>query len=166
MKILPLLLISGLGLLLQPPARAQEAAPAFKEEAMTITRQLAAFISLDDARQLPVRRLTQQRLSEQADARQLYANDPDMLQQKLTAIGQAYTTQLGTILAPAQYERYLAAAPGTLHAAVAAVRTPAPVVITQVVAATTVPRKPAPKPVPARPAVAGRAAAKGAAVRR
>ena len=168
MKTIFLFLISGLCLLLQPVARAQDTSSAFKEEATTITRQLAAYISLDDARQLPVRRLTQQRLSQETDARQLYSNDPDMLQKKLTAIGQDYTSQLGTILTATQYERYLAAAPGVLPSSVAAIRMPAPVAIAQAPAATApVPRKTTAKPAPARAAAPARPAApKSASVRR
>lgn len=115
-------------------ARAQDAA-AYKTEALTATQQLAALVTLDDARLLPVRRLTQTRLAQEAEMRQLYANDPAMLQNKLRVIGQEYTTQLGTILTAAQYQRYLAAAAGTLPAAVAAVPLPAPEVATPVVAA-------------------------------
>lgn len=95
---------------------------AFRTEALTATQKLAAVIGLDDARLLPVRRLTQTRLAQEADARRLYANDPAMLTAKLRVIGQEYTTQLGTLLTPTQYERYLAVAPGILPATVAAVR--------------------------------------------
>lgn len=59
-------------LLSAPMVQAQEAAPAFRAEATTATRQLAAAISLDDARQLPVRRLIQLRLSQEAEVRQQY----------------------------------------------------------------------------------------------
>lgn len=103
---------------------AQEAAPAFKAEALTATRQLAALISLDDARQLPVRRLTQLRLTQEAEVAQLYANDPDMLRKKRTAIGQEYTQQLSQVLTAAQYQRYMSAAAGVLPASVAAVPAP------------------------------------------
>ncbi|AHJ99026.1 hypothetical protein [Hymenobacter swuensis] len=107
MKLLCTLLLGTFCLFVfSATAQAQEASPAFKAEALTATRQLAAFIALDDARQLPVRRLTQLRLTQEAEARQLYANDPDMLQKKLTAIGQDYTQQLGTVLTAAQYQRY------------------------------------------------------------
>ncbi|RSK35354.1 hypothetical protein [Hymenobacter metallilatus] len=120
------LLLATVYLLSFAQAKAQEASSAFKTEALAATRQLAAFISLDDARQLPVRRLTQARLTQEADARQLYANDADMLQKKLSAIGQEYTKQLEQVLTPAQYQRYVAAAPGTLPATVAAKVAPAP----------------------------------------
>ncbi|RSK51343.1 hypothetical protein [Hymenobacter rigui] len=105
---------------------AQEASPAFKSEATAATRQLAALISLDDARQLPVRRFTQIRLTQEAEARQLYANDADMLGKKLADIGQEYTRQLEQVLTATQYQRFLAAAPGMLPASVAAVAAPQP----------------------------------------
>ena len=127
-------------------AQAQESSPALKTEAVAATRQLAALISLDDARQLPVRRLTQVRLTQEADARQTYSNDPDMLQKKLLAIGQEYTQQLGQLLTPAQYQRYLAAAPGALPATVAAVPLPAPAP-----AAPVAQIAPNPKPLAAKP---------------
>jgi hypothetical protein len=112
----------GMALLLAPAAvPAQDSAPAYKAEATTATRQLAGLISLDDARQLPVRRLTQLRLAQEAEVRQVYNNDPDMLRKKLTAIGQEYTLQLGTLLTPTQYQRYLNLAEGSLPASVAAV---------------------------------------------
>ncbi|MBT9391854.1 hypothetical protein KLP40_01655 [Hymenobacter sp. NST-14] len=162
MKRFFLLLLGSCALLLPLNSRAQEVSAAYRTEAITITRQLAAFIVLDDARQLPVRRLTQQRLSQETEARQLYANDPDMLQKKLTAIGQEYTLQLGSLLSAAQYERYLAAAPGTLPASVAAIRQPAPT------AQVPAPRTTASHPEPARASIpaARPAAAKTATVRR
>lgn len=127
MRIFYLALLILSSLLLRPAAaRAQEATPALREQATTATRLLAAFVSLDDARQLPVRRLVQLRLSQEADVRTQYADDPTMLQNKLTAIGREYTAQLSTILSPAQFGRLLAAAPNALPAAVAAVRQPAP----------------------------------------
>lgn len=148
MKNLLLALLSLAGLLVLGPtaARAQEAAPALREQATAATRTLATFISLDDARQLPVRRLVQLRLSQEAEARTQYADDPAMLQNKLTAIGHEYTTQLRTILNPAQFERLLAAAPEALPATVAAVRLPEPAPAPIVV------QTPAPAPVKA-PAV-------------
>lgn len=154
MKLLCTLFLGTFCLLvLSVPAQAQEASPAFKAEALTATRQLAAFIALDDARQLPVRRLTQLRLTQEAEARQLYANDPDMLQKKLTAIGQDYTQQLGTVLTSTQYQRYLGAASGLLPSAVAAISLPAPVISTAVatVAAPAMPVQAA-KPAKATPA--------------
>jgi hypothetical protein len=163
MKKVPSVLF-GLSLLLMlwPPfARAQEATPALREQATAATRKLAAFISLDDARQLPVRRLVQLRLSQEAEVRPQYANDPDMLQKKLTAIGREYTAQLSSILSPNQFARLLAATPDALPAAVAAVplteseAAPTPVAAAPVAApvAAPAPRKapPARAPTAARP---------------
>ncbi len=152
------ILISGLLsllLLAAPAAWAQESASAMREEATAATRQLAAFISLDDARQLPVRRLVQVRLTQEADMRQQYTNDPDMLRKKLAAIGLDYTDQLRGILSPNQYEKLLTATPGKLPTAVAAVRPPAPTPTPSLVSAPSASKrtaglKPATKPMPAR----------------
>ncbi len=150
-------LISSLLILLllaAPAVWAQEAAPALREEATAATRQLAAFVSLDDARQLPVRRLVQTRLTQEADMRQQYANNPDMLQKKLAAIGLNYTEQLRGILSPTQYGKLLMAPAGKLPPAVAAVRAPAPTPIAPAMLVTAPPTsgrtagpKPARKPV-------------------
>lgn len=107
------------------PVSAQDA-PAFKTEAQQATQQLAAAVSLDDARLLPVRRLTQARLAQEAEMRQLYANDPAMLQLKLRNISQEYTTQLSTMLTAAQRQRYLATPAGALPVAVAPLLMPVP----------------------------------------
>jgi hypothetical protein len=144
MKHLYLVLLAGFSLL-SAEASAQEAPVAFRSEAATATRQLAAFISLDDARQLPVRRLTQQRMTQEAEARQQYTNDPDMLQKKLTAIGQEYTAQLQQVLTPAQYQRYVAAGSGLLPASVAAVVVPLPAPATAVATTSSSARVSAPK---------------------
>ncbi|MCA8831554.1 hypothetical protein [Hymenobacter pini] len=154
MKHLYLLVLAGFCLLAHPHARAQEASPAFKTEALTATRQLAAFVSLDDARQLPVRKLTQARLAQEAEVRQQYTNDADMQQKKLAAIGQEYTAQLQQILSPAQYQRYVAAAPGVLPPSVAAVLLPQPAPVAVTHAATvTKPAEAKPKaPVARKPA--------------
>ncbi|SDY73400.1 hypothetical protein [Hymenobacter psychrophilus] len=158
MKTLYLALLNLL-LLLPAAARAQETVPALREQATAATRTLAAFVSLDDARQLPVRRLVQLRLSQEAEVRTQYADDPAMLQNKLTAIGREYTTQLSTTLSPAQFERLLAAAPNTLPATVAIVRQPGPTTSPVAVPATapTVEKAPVarrPATAPARPATA------------
>ncbi|WP_426493061.1 hypothetical protein [Hymenobacter sp. 102] len=126
MKHLYLFLLAGFSLL-NAEARAQETPTEYRSEAAAATRQLAAFISLDDARQLPVRRLTQQRMAQEAEARQQYSNDADMLQKKLAAVGQEYTAQLQQVLTPAQFQRYVTAQAGSLPASVAAVVPPAPV---------------------------------------
>ena len=118
MKKLLLVIVFALGC--QLAGTAQAAPPTdFKTEALAATQQLAAVVILDDARLLPVRRLTQARLAQEEEMRQLYANDPAMLQNKLRVIGQEYTAQLSSLLSAAQYQRYLAAAPGMLPAMVA-----------------------------------------------
>ncbi|WP_126546860.1 hypothetical protein [Hymenobacter amundsenii] len=155
--LLSLLLLSA------PAVWAQQVAPAMREEATAATCQLAAFISLDDARQLPVRRLVHIRLTQEADVRQQYTNDPDMLQKKLEAIGLDYTDQLHSILSPTQYEKLLKAAPGRLPDVVAAMRPPAPtppplatpatLVTAPPASGRTAGPKPTTKPTPARKSV-------------
>ncbi|WP_026351353.1 hypothetical protein [Hymenobacter aerophilus] len=158
---LALLNLAGLLLLTSTAVRAQETAPALREQATTATRTLAAFISLDDARQLPVRRLVQLRLSQEAEARAQYADDPAMLSNKLTAIGREYTAQLGAILSPTQLERLLTAAPNALPATVAAVPLPAaPAPVTAPAPApASAPVKAPPAPRPATATAAARPAA-------
>lgn len=98
---------------------AQELAPAvLQQEATAATRQLARVLSLDDARQLTVRRYTQQRLMQETEARRRYANEPAALQRELTYITQQYVRNLSISLTAAQFQRYQAAT--ALPAAVAA----------------------------------------------
>lgn len=123
MKKLLLVIILALGCQLTSTAQADPSTD-FKTEALAATRQLAAVVVLDDARLLPVRRLTQARLAQEAGMQLLYANDPAMLRNKLQAIGQEYTAQLSSLLTAAQYQRYLAAAPGALPVTVAPMRLP------------------------------------------
>lgn len=157
----------GMALLLAPAAvPAQDSAPAYKAEATTATRQLAGLISLDDARQLPVRRLTQLRLAQEAEVRQVYNNDPDMLRKKLTAIGQEYTLQLGTLLTPTQYQRYLNLAEGSLPASVAAVPAAARIAAAGPATAPTTAPKSTPAKAPAASAAPAAVRASKAAVRR
>ncbi|WP_139925810.1 hypothetical protein [Hymenobacter sp. DG01] len=146
-----LFLSCQVGSLAQEPDNA-----AFRTEALTATQKLAAVIALDDARLIPVRRLTQNRLAQEADVRRLYTNDPAMLTAKLRVIGQEYTTQLGTLLTPTQYERYLAVAPGTLPATIASVRMLQPALLAGAPAKpASLPKKAAPK-APQNPTPAGR----------
>jgi hypothetical protein len=89
-------------------ALAQQSPATLKSQAMEATRHLAARISLDDARTMQVRRLTLERLTQENDLQQLYANDPAMLQNKVRVLEQEYGDKLKSILTDSQYQRYVA----------------------------------------------------------
>ena len=108
MKKLSAVLVTMLAFGCTHAALAQQSPATLKSQAMEATRQLAARISLDDARTMQVRRLTLERLTLESDLQQLYANDPTMLQNKVRVAEQEYGDKLKTILTDAQYQRYTA----------------------------------------------------------
>ena len=94
-------------------ALAQQA-PDLRVQATEITRKLSQQISLDDARSIQVRRLTYERLVQEAEVTRMYADDPAMHQNKLRVIGEEYMEKLKGVLSDAQFQRY-----ATLNSAVA-----------------------------------------------
>jgi hypothetical protein len=85
--------------------------PDLRAQATEATRKLAQQIALDDAHSMQVRRLTYERLVQEAEVSRQYADDAAMRQNKLRVIGAEYGEKLKTILSVAQYQRYAALAP-------------------------------------------------------
>ncbi|SNC75302.1 hypothetical protein SAMN06265337_2806 [Hymenobacter gelipurpurascens] len=108
MKKLSVALVTMVVLGCTHTALAQQSPATLKSQAMEATQKLAARISLDDARTMQVRRLTLERLTQESDLQQLYANDPSMLQNKARVLEQEYSEKLKSVLTDSQYQRYLA----------------------------------------------------------
>lgn len=111
MKKHTLLVLIGALALVFSTASAQQPNEQLRTEAMETTRQLAAKISLDDARTVQVRRLTYDRLVKESEVNTLYSDDAVMRQNKLRVIGEEYAEKLKGVLTEAQYQRYAATLP-------------------------------------------------------
>lgn len=76
-------------------------------EASTIARQLANQIELNESEYIQVKNYTVEKLAFVAEITEMYSNNPEMMNRKLTEVEKDYQHKITSLLNVKQYENYL-----------------------------------------------------------
>lgn len=78
------------------------------DQATHIARQMLTEVQLNESEYIRVRNFTIEKMRKAIEIKQMYSNDPVMLQSKLAEAENNYNHNLKEVLSPRQYDNYLA----------------------------------------------------------